>query len=225
MIGTGTGVWFDLDGTLITYDDSFQTIFETAVGESDPGVFSVYSTALMEEVAGGVSAPYETAFRTAVAATPLSGDPATLTARYIDAELEASTLVPGAKTVVETAAAHGPIGVLTNGADRVQRRKIDRHDLDTVIDSVVVSGAYGVAKPDPALFGHADDSVPATTHVYVCDSVDDDVAGAHRAGWKAVLVTDNPRPTRDTRVEPPAWVVDDITQVRSVFQSTDHSSE
>lgn len=216
MTESRAAVWFDLDGTLITYDTDFESIFEAAVGDAGPEVVSTYSDAVLTAIRDGVRTPYESAFATTVETTSLTGDPASLAADYVEAELAATTVQPGAEAVVELAADAGPTGVVTNGGEPVQRRKLAVHDLASPFDAVVVSGAYGVAKPDPELFHRAAALVSATTHVYVGNSVEDDVRGAHDAGWEAVLVTDAEHPTNGIDVAPPDRVIEDLRSVATV---------
>lgn len=207
------GVWFDVDGTLITYETSFQSIFEDAIGSVDTAIYDRYVEAVVDAISDGVTAPYRHAFEVTVETTALSGDPSMLAERYIDAEVAASTVAPGATTVLETAAGQGPVGVLTNGAGPVQRAKLTAHDLESLVDTVVVSGEYGVAKPDSALFERAADVMPAAEHVYVGDSIDDDVVGATAAGWDAILVTDTAHPGQDAAVATPRLTVESLHEL------------
>ncbi|WP_229882218.1 HAD family hydrolase [Streptomyces alanosinicus] len=83
------------------------------------------------------------------------------------------------------------LGVVTNGSPDAQRIKLDMARLTPYFDSVVVSGEYGVRKPDPALFRvaldelHADES---TWAAMVGDRLDTDIQGGVRAGLHTVWI-------------------------------------
>jgi len=185
-------VWFDLDGTLLTYDRPFREIFEDGIHPVSDAVYEAYTDALFDALDAGAATPYRRAFATTVERTALDGPPERLAADYVDAEVAAATVTPGARSALAAAADHGPVGVVTNGADPVQRRKLAATDLRSSVDAVVVSGAAGVRKPDPRLFEIAERRLSGETHVYVCDDPVTDVAGATRAGWPSILVGDAP---------------------------------
>lgn len=80
------------------------------------------------------------------------------------------------------------IGLVTNGPAEIQRAKIALLDLDPLVDFAVVSGEYGVWKPEPAIFAEAlrlGEATPAEA-VFVGDSPEHDMAGARAAGIRAV---------------------------------------
>ena len=83
-----------------------------------------------------------------------------------------------------------PLGVITNGPGEVQRAKIELLGVEDLIDFAVVSGEFGVAKPDPAIFREALDraGVAADEAIYVGDSVEHDMTGARAAGIPSVWV-------------------------------------
>ncbi len=82
------------------------------------------------------------------------------------------------------------IGVITNGPADVQRAKVDLLGVEALVDFVVISGEFGVHKPDPAIFGEALRIGDASAHeaVYIGDSAEYDVAGARGAGLASVWV-------------------------------------
>ncbi|MFB6104306.1 MAG: HAD family hydrolase [Halobacteriaceae archaeon] len=202
-------VYFDLDGTLVTYDRSFRAIFEDGVHPVGDDVYDVYTTALFDAIDEAASTPYRDAFTTTVEQTDLAGDPESLAAAYIDAEVAAATAVEGARSVLETATDQGPVGVLTNGAGPVQRRKLAALDLTTHVDVVVASGEAGHRKPAADLFAIAEDRLSGDDYVYVCDDPVADVGGATGVGWTTILVGATPEAD-----EPPSTeTVDSLTAV------------
>jgi FMN hydrolase / 5-amino-6-(5-phospho-D-ribitylamino)uracil phosphatase len=81
-----------------------------------------------------------------------------------------------------------PIGVITNGPLEVQKAKVDLLQINDLADFVIISEDFGVAKPDPAIFREAlrRAGVPAHEAVFVGDSAEFDIAGAHAAGMHSV---------------------------------------
>jgi putative hydrolase of the HAD superfamily len=93
-------------------------------------------------------------------------------------------------------------GIVTNGPADVQRAKVALLGVLDLVDFVIISGEFGVAKPDPAIFHEALRLAgvgPAET-VYVGDSPEFDMAGARRAGIRSVWV--NPHGNPWTIAEP-----------------------
>jgi putative hydrolase of the HAD superfamily len=81
-----------------------------------------------------------------------------------------------------------PLAVVTNGASRSQRRKLEAAGLASLVDEVVVSGEVGSAKPDRVVFEAALAALgaPPGAAVMVGDSLRKDVAGAQAAGLRGV---------------------------------------
>ncbi len=100
------------------------------------------------------------------------------------------------------------LGVVTNGSPDAQRLKLEVARLTPYFGSVVISGEYGVRKPDPALFHVALDELQAPdtgAGVMVGDSLTADVVGGQLAGLQTVWIShgrtlrhEDPVPTRTT---------------------------
>jgi putative hydrolase of the HAD superfamily len=80
------------------------------------------------------------------------------------------------------------IGLITNGPAEVQRDKIALLDLARYVDFALISGEFGIAKPDPAIFAEGLRLGRATVEetVFVGDSPEFDVLGARAAGLSAI---------------------------------------
>src|SRR5215216_4285148 len=102
-----------------------------------------------------------------------------------------------------------PIGIVTNGPAEVQRAKLELLGIDRLVDFVLVSEEFGVAKPDPAIFREALRlaGVRPQEAVFVGDSVEFDMAGAQAASIPTVWLNrqqqawtnSGPPPTREIR--------------------------
>ena len=99
-------------------------------------------------------------------------------------------------------ASERPIGVVTNGPSEVQRAKIELLGVGELVDFAIVSGEFGVEKPDPAIFREAlrQAGVAPGEALFVGDSLQFDIVGAARSGIPSVWV--NPRGERPPRGAP-----------------------
>jgi putative hydrolase of the HAD superfamily len=94
-----------------------------------------------------------------------------------------------------------PTGVITNGPTAHQLKKVKKLGLYDYIDPshVIVSQATGFQKPEKEIFNLAARQFgmnPETT-LYVGDSFDNDVMGAHNAGWKSMWFNHRGRTLRE----------------------------
>jgi putative hydrolase of the HAD superfamily len=111
-----------------------------------------------------------------------------------------------------------PIGIITNGPTDVQRAKAELLEILDLADFVLISEEFGAAKPVPEIFHEAlrRAGVDASDAVFVGDSPDFDIAGAHAAGVRSVWLNRrgeawnaiHERPSREIRslLELPALV-------------------
>lgn len=83
-----------------------------------------------------------------------------------------------------------PLGIITNGPAEVQREKIALLQIRPLVDFVIISGEFGTSKPDPAIYHEALSRAGATPDetVFVGDSAEHDIAGAHAAGLRSVWI-------------------------------------
>lgn len=98
-------------------------------------------------------------------------------------------LVPGAMALVQAIKARGAhLVIVTNNVVREQKLKVDRGGLAPFVDALVTSEEFGATKPDPRIIHHALERVNARPEdgVMFGDSLTTDIAGARRAGVRAV---------------------------------------
>lgn len=114
------------------------------------------------------------------------------------------------------------VGLVTNGPTDVQRAKIDLLALHGYVDFAVISEEFGVAKPDPAIFREAlrrGAALPERT-VFVGDSPEFDIAGAHASGITAVWVNRTGRPWAHAGPAPDHEVTD-LTALHALLRAAD----
>ncbi len=111
-----------------------------------------------------------------------------------------------------------PLGVVTNGPAEVQRTKIELLGVGDLVDFAIISGEFGVAKPDPAIFRAALDraGVEPQDAVFVGDSVEFDMAGARAAGIPSVWVNRHGRTWSEAGWEP-TWEIRSLDEVPSLL--------
>lgn len=190
-----TTVYFDLDGTLLDYETPFDSWFErTCPGEPTPGATDAFGSALTEALDAFDPDPYVRAFEVVCEECGVEGDPETLAASFVEREVAATRVAPSVRRLVAAVADRHRTGILTNGNGAVQRRKIEAHGLDELVEAVVVSGDVGARKPDAAMFRTAKERLPAASYVLVGDSYETDVLAAEENGFTAVYVGEEPRP-------------------------------
>jgi putative hydrolase of the HAD superfamily len=127
---------------------------------------------------------------------------------YVRIRRSGEMLDPEAETVLAGVARGHRLALVSNGAGDVQREKLSRTPFGRYFSAIVVSMELGVGKPDPRIFQRALEliDVDARDAVMLGDSLARDVAGAQRAGMRAVWIDrklwhepDAPKP--DARIE------------------------
>lgn len=97
------------------------------------------------------------------------------------------------------------VGIISNGFTDTQYRKLDSSGLWRWVTRTVISDETGIQKPSRRIFDYAlretgCRSVPFSDEapVFVGDSFANDVAGAIRAGWRALWFNPQGRPLPET---------------------------
>jgi putative hydrolase of the HAD superfamily len=194
MTGDGTAVFFDADGTVLSFPDSYaervHAVTEAHLGVRDEAFEATYSERFLSLLGEHASEPYRRAFEHALAEHGYDGVDVraeTLVDALLEAEIDAIAPPDGVRDALAELRARGwAVGVLTNGVSAFQRAKLRAHDLDALVDAVVVSDEAGAHKPDAAPFELAAERLPAASYVMVGDSYEADVEGARGVGWRGV---------------------------------------
>jgi HAD superfamily hydrolase (TIGR01549 family) len=82
------------------------------------------------------------------------------------------------------------LGLLTNGSTEMQWDKIRLLGIERAFDAIIVAGDVGIYKPDPEIFRILLSRLEADpgTALFVGDSYDMDIVGAHGAGLDAAWI-------------------------------------
>jgi len=187
---------FDLDDTLLDFKASEQLSFVRtmqALGLRDgiDGLFPQYqaiNVALWKEFeAGSVSKDFLKVerFRRTFAQNTLDLDPDAASHLYLESLSDTVVLIDGARQVCEALSAIGEVGIITNGVEHIQQRRIASSGLREHISFVSTSEACGYAKPDSRFFDYAAKMARSFARhetVIVGDRLDADILGANRFG-------------------------------------------
>jgi len=206
---------FDLDDTLLDFRASEKLSFEGVLRElgyrdSVDELFQQYqgiNIGLWRAFeAGTVSKDFLKVerFRKTFAANGLELDPQRASHRYLESLSENVVLIDGARRLYQSLAAHGEVGIITNGVASIQDRRIASSGLGDYISFTATSEACGHAKPDSRFFEYATKmarSFNKEATIIVGDRLDADILGANRFGIESCWYNPD-RLTNDTEALP-----------------------
>ena len=122
-------------------------------------------------------------FRRAFVHGEVDADPHRASAHYLELLPETVVLVDGAERLCERLAGIGEIGIITNGIEAVQARRIANAGLGAWLSFVATSETCGHAKPDVRFFEYSAKkfrSFAKAEAIIVGDRLDADIAGGCR---------------------------------------------
>ncbi len=118
----------------------------------------------------------------------LAFDAGKISDAYLVALSHGTELLDGALETVLTLAERYQLALITNGLTKVQKPRLAGSKMANIFRAVIISEEIGVAKPDPAYFGHALGQAgwPDRSEVLVIgDSLNSDMRGAAQSGLDA----------------------------------------
>jgi putative hydrolase of the HAD superfamily len=188
-----SAICFDLDDTLIQYDQEPEEVLETAFRRAGIGPFcspdELWAVASDTPAADSDHQFLTYLFREAADRYDGPIESAETLARTYEAATDhtAVSFRPGAAAALERAREHGPVGLITNGGREIQETKLRALDLSGAFDTLVYAGEQTPPKPAQEPFDRAltDLNTDPTETLYVGNSLHHDVTGAKRAGWHA----------------------------------------
>jgi 2-haloacid dehalogenase len=124
-------------------------------------------------------------FRKTFLKNGLDLDPEAASTLYLESLSDTVVLIDGARHICETLSAIGEVGIITNGVEHIQTRRIASSGLADHISFVSTSEACGYAKPDSRFFEYAAKMARSFARhetIIVGDRLDADILGANRFG-------------------------------------------
>jgi 2-haloacid dehalogenase len=187
---------FDLDDTLLDFKASEQLSFDRTMCELGMqtipmALFASYqaiNSALWRSLeAGAVSKDFLKVerFRQTFAANGLDLDPDAAAGLYLESLSNTVVLIDGAQLLCETLAGIGEVGIITNGVEHIQHRRILSSGLHAHVSFIATSEACGHAKPDSRFFDYTVKmarSFSANQTIIIGDRLETDILGANRFG-------------------------------------------
>lgn len=182
-------VCFDLDDTLLRYNQEPDEVLEEAFAAAGVGPFCTPDE-LWDGATdvGSAEDDHEFLSRLFRLAAKRHGGPTesapTLARTYEDAiDHTDVSFRPGAEASLELARQHGPVGLITNGSRTVQEQKLDALNIDA-FGTHVYAGEHTPPKPSREPFDRAltELNARAPETLYVGNSLEHDIAGAKGAG-------------------------------------------
>jgi 2-haloacid dehalogenase len=187
---------FDLDDTLLDFKASehlsfTRTLQALGLAGDLAGIFARYQAINVDLwrrfETGAVTKDFLKVerFRKTFVDHGLALDPEKASDLYMASLSETVVLIDGAKAVCQTLAAIGEVGIITNGVDRIQTRRIASSGLHEHISFVATSEACGYAKPDARFFAYSANlarTVAKHHTIIIGDRLDADILGANRYG-------------------------------------------
>ncbi|MYM34409.1 noncanonical pyrimidine nucleotidase, YjjG family [Duganella sp. FT94W] len=220
---------FDLDDTLLDFKASEQLSFDRtlqALGLSGDltALFLHYqaiNVALWRAFeTGSVSKDFLKVerFRKTFVENSLELDPEAASRLYLDSLADTVVLIDGAVDLCTTLAGVGEVGIITNGMESIQNRRIVKSGLRDAISFVATSEACGYAKPDVRFFEYAAQMarpVAKAEAIIIGDRLDADILGANRYGIESCWF--NPQRSANASEAVPTFEVSSLHDIiRSV---------
>ena len=183
-------ILFDLDDTLLDRTASLEAFVKKQHQRYrlDHVPYAVYHRRFMElDERGYAHKPH--VFQSLIGEFTLSASVEEMLAEFREQAWTSCTLLPDAAEVLKELRSRGyKLGVITNGEDWSQMRKLRVAGLLPLVDLAVISEHEQIKKPDPRIFTRAAErlAVHPTECMFVGDHPRNDIYGAGAVGMRTV---------------------------------------
>jgi 2-haloacid dehalogenase len=145
-------------------------------------------------------------------------DPSAMSTYYLGVLAEQTQFLPGAEAALESLARDWPLVLVTNGLTSVQRSRFALSGIEHHFRMILISEELGVAKPDPAIFTPALQSLGLNPSrvLFIGDSVSSDMPAAANAGMDFCWIN-------SARLDPPQgyaplFVIESLADLPDLLQ-------
>lgn len=220
---------FDLDDTLLDFKASERLSFELCL--HDLGIktniekifsdYQVINKALWKAIEAGTTTQEHLKverFRKVFESHQIEIDPHVASLRYLDTLPETVVLIDHAVETCEWLAEHGEIGIITNGIEYVQSKRINKSKIAPYISFVSVSEACGHAKPDVRFFEYSAKMAKKFSKektVIVGDRIEADIQGAHNFGIDSCWF--NPHKVSRPEHLVPSFEISHLSEIKKIW--------
>lgn len=186
---------FDADDTLFDFGASERMSFEQTLNKYDIAfsaeIYSTYKTEskkLWRKLELGQTTKdflKVERFRTTFKEFGIDANPEKISESYLEILPENVCLNPYAIEICNSLSKKAQIGIVTNGIESVQKRRLEISGLKETISFMVVSEECGYAKPDKRFFEHTMIKAQRSSKdgiLVIGDRIETDITGAHEFG-------------------------------------------
>lgn len=223
---------FDLDNTLLDYDQSEQNCMKQALADhqlNDDLEWDEFWT-----IFGPINFKYwmdrnlnnhniyqvlEYSFTdTFQALKRNSTESLAITKTYWDLFCSTCHLEPNADKILDSLHGSYKLGVISNGIGEAQRKRLTAGQLDPFFDALIISDEVKCWKPDQRIFKHALEVLDVRENevLYIGDSLTDDFMGATNAGIDFCLY--NGRGLILQENQNPKYVINDLMEIKKLLE-------
>lgn len=116
---------------------------------------------------------------------------AELAARFIEERKNAPFVYDETFSVLDQLKGDYTLVLLTNGSPSLQRTKLEiTPEIAPYFDRIIISGAFGIGKPDPSIFEHVLEEIGSSVDeaLMVGDNLLTDILGSSKVGMRSVWI-------------------------------------
>lgn len=218
---------FDLDNTLLDFDLAALHAFQhTLIAHNIPSQPHYYK--LYKKINHKVWQAYENKSISSQALRPKRFElfleainkegvsAATMSSTYLSLLVEHSTVLIGAKAMLDYLKPNYKLAIITNGLKEVQRPRLALTKIEHYFDAIIVSDEIGVAKPQTAYFDYVFKEIqyPSKRNVLVIgDSLTSDITGGNNYDLDTCWY--NPKKLKNTLKVTPTYEIDNLEQLKT----------
>ncbi len=192
-------VIFNMDGTLIQRNRSYDEIYEEAIEKSGidelKNKYSDYQEAFFRFFKQNYVFPRRQAAEFLLKKEGVFRDDKVerFVEAWEEAESDSFVLKEGLEEVIENLKQDGYLlGVTSNGTGELQRMKLEKLGIKDFFDSIIIASEVGYSKPEEEFFKEVKNSLPNAERFFMVSHLPKtDIIGGKRAGLKPIWINES----------------------------------